>query len=61
VNAALQHNLSPKTIRLMSQHLENFEQEGSHFSADFENTTLTEHLDAGATQLEIAAALPNRT
>ena len=41
VNAALQHNLSAKTIRLMSQHLENFEADGEHFSADFENTALS--------------------
>ena len=37
------HRLSPKTIRLMSQHLENFEEEGSCHSADFENTALSLH------------------
>lgn len=40
VNAVVQYLLSPKTIRLMSQHLENFEEVGSNFSADFENSAL---------------------
>jgi hypothetical protein len=41
VNAAMQYLLSAKTIRLMSQHLENYEEVGSTFSADFENTALS--------------------
>ena len=43
INLCQMHNLSPKTIRLMSQHLENFEQDGSYHSADFENTALSLH------------------
>ena len=56
VNAALQHDLSPETIRLMSQHLENFETEGGHFSADFENTALT-LLKIGAVRTELAGGI----
>jgi len=33
-------NISGDTVRLMSQHMEDFEETGSQFSADFENTTL---------------------
>jgi hypothetical protein len=40
VNAIALHQFSPKTVRLMSQHLEHFEDNGSTFSADFENTAL---------------------
>jgi hypothetical protein len=35
------HRIEAKTVRLMSQHLENFEADGSTFSADFENSALT--------------------
>ena len=43
INLCQMHRLSPKTIRLMSQHLENFEEEGSVHSADFEHTALSLH------------------
>jgi len=33
-------NISEETVRLMGQHMEDFEAAGSQFSADFENTTL---------------------
>jgi hypothetical protein len=56
VNTALQHNLSAQTIRLMSQHLENFEAAGGHFSADFENTALT-LLKVTAIQTELAKVI----
>ena len=56
VNAALQQNLSAETIRLMSQHLENFEVEGDYFSADFENTALT-LLKVGAIRTELAGGI----
>jgi hypothetical protein len=56
VNTALQHNLSAKTIRLMSQHLENFEAEGGHFSANFENTALT-LLKVGAIRTDLAGGI----
>jgi hypothetical protein len=41
VNENALRQLSPETVRLMSQHLEHFEDNGSTFSADFENTALT--------------------
>jgi hypothetical protein len=56
VNEALQHNLSAKTIRVMSQHLENFEAEGGHFSADFENAALT-LLKIAAVRTELAGGI----
>jgi hypothetical protein len=56
VNAAMQHLLSAKTIRLMSQHLENFEEVGSYFSADFENTALS-LLKAGDGRAELVEAV----
>lgn len=34
------YEVSPETIRLMSQHLENFEEQGDIESADFENSAL---------------------
>jgi len=33
-------NISEETVRLMGQHMEDFEEMGSQFSADFENTML---------------------
>jgi hypothetical protein len=41
VNELALRQLSPETVRLMSQHLEDFEDDGSTFSADFENAALT--------------------
>jgi hypothetical protein len=40
----------------VSQHLENFEAEGGHFSADFENTTLT-LLKIGSARMELAGGI----
>jgi hypothetical protein len=56
VNAALQYLLSVKTIRLMSQHLENFEEAGSTFSSDFENVALS-LLKAGDGRAELVEAV----
>jgi hypothetical protein len=41
VNAITLRQLSPETVRLMSHHLEHFEDDGSTFTADFENAALT--------------------
>jgi len=58
------HQLDAKTVRLMSQHLENFEEEGSTFSADFENTALTllqlvEMRDTIQKAISLSAAIHN--
>lgn len=40
IRALVDAQVSPEVVRQMGQHMENFELDGSIFSADFENTTL---------------------